>query len=657
MNLGDNLVIGSGGITLDGNSHSITGAGVGNGIFVFQVDDVTIKNTSVEGFVQGILIRDGSGYNIIGNTLDSNINRGITLSAASDSTLTGNTASGNFFGIWLFDNSDNNLIDGNTVTGSRNGIYVQDNSNGNVVSNNDVSNNVFPSEPTTLGIVIGADSNTVTNNIANSNGDVGIFLSPCNDCTVTGNTANSNDIGIVIRDHSSGTLIDGNTASSNSRGIDVQQSSNNVISNNNLANNAAAGILVYTASNGNTISGNTVTSNVHGIRIDTGSLNNIISDNTATSNILGILFTTGANGNTVTDNTLDSNNRGVFISNSNSNEVFNNNFINNVVQAEVIGTSSGNVFHKPLAVGGNYWSNFDQSVEGCNDTPVDGICDTSFVFATGQDGLPWTMKNLWKNPPDNDGDGIPNFFDNCPNVANPSQQDSDNDGLGNACDNTPPVITLVGNNPATAECAVSYVDAGATATDNEDGDLTSDIITGGLPIDTSILGSNTVTYDVTDTEGSAADQVTRTVNVADTTNPTVSVAFVPFGSDDDEGKFVVSIGATDSCDPSPAVTANLNGVPVTDGQPVKLEVDDEAESKFKSFTAKQCTKFQKEADKKTAKGKPIPDGLQFNLLICEAGSVLQMEDSSFILTAIATDDSGNSSTATASPTFASDEDD
>ncbi len=36
---------------------------------------------------------------------------------------------------------------------------------------------------------------------------------------------------------------------------------------------------------------------------------------------------------------------------------------------------------------------------------------------------------------DNDGDGVADGSDNCPNIANGSQGDSDNDGAGNACDN------------------------------------------------------------------------------------------------------------------------------------------------------------------------------------------------------------------------------
>ena len=37
-------------------------------------------------------------------------------------------------------------------------------------------------------------------------------------------------------------------------------------------------------------------------------------------------------------------------------------------------------------------------------------------------------------PPDADVDGIPDYFDNCPDVYNPDQADSDEDGIGDVCD-------------------------------------------------------------------------------------------------------------------------------------------------------------------------------------------------------------------------------
>ncbi|RME51335.1 MAG: hypothetical protein D6795_08445, partial [Deltaproteobacteria bacterium] len=40
---------------------------------------------------------------------------------------------------------------------------------------------------------------------------------------------------------------------------------------------------------------------------------------------------------------------------------------------------------------------------------------------------------------DSDGDGVPDLFDNCPEVSNSDQADGDSDGVGDACDNCPEV--------------------------------------------------------------------------------------------------------------------------------------------------------------------------------------------------------------------------
>ncbi len=92
-------------------------------------------------------------------------------------------------------------------------------------------------------------------------------------------------------------------------------------------------------------------------------------------------------------------------------------------------------------------------------------------------------------------------------------------------DTTPPVITLLDTSPIDVEIGSLYTDAGATASDNIDGDLTDSINTSN-PVDTSTLGTYTVSYDVSDSSGNAAAQVTRTVNVVDTTAPTVTLSSV-----------------------------------------------------------------------------------------------------------------------------------
>jgi len=92
-------------------------------------------------------------------------------------------------------------------------------------------------------------------------------------------------------------------------------------------------------------------------------------------------------------------------------------------------------------------------------------------------------------------------------------------------DTIAPVITLLGNNPESVALGDTYTDAGATALDDVDGDITANIVVAN-PVDTSTLGLYTITYNVQDTAGNSAIEVTRTVNVFDSndiTAPTINV--------------------------------------------------------------------------------------------------------------------------------------
>lgn len=79
-------------------------------------------------------------------------------------------------------------------------------------------------------------------------------------------------------------------------------------------------------------------------------------------------------------------------------------------------------------------------------------------------------------------------------------------------DPIPPVITLSGSNNISLCIGSTYSDAGATAADNCDGDMTVDIVVNNL-VNTSIPGIYTITYNVSDAAGNPATQVTRTVEV------------------------------------------------------------------------------------------------------------------------------------------------
>ncbi|MDD2490548.1 MAG: DUF5011 domain-containing protein, partial [Bacilli bacterium] len=73
-----------------------------------------------------------------------------------------------------------------------------------------------------------------------------------------------------------------------------------------------------------------------------------------------------------------------------------------------------------------------------------------------------------------------------------------------------PVITLLGDNPVTIYQGETYVDAGATALDDIDGDITDSIIVNSN-IDIHTPGEYTVTYNVNDAVGNEATELIRTV--------------------------------------------------------------------------------------------------------------------------------------------------
>ncbi len=79
-------------------------------------------------------------------------------------------------------------------------------------------------------------------------------------------------------------------------------------------------------------------------------------------------------------------------------------------------------------------------------------------------------------------------------------------------DVTIPVITLIGDSQIEVTVDTEYTDLGATAVDNVDGDITDNIVTVN-PVNINQIGEYTITYNVSDTAGNNAVEVTRVVNV------------------------------------------------------------------------------------------------------------------------------------------------
>lgn len=97
-----------------------------------------------------------------------------------------------------------------------------------------------------------------------------------------------------------------------------------------------------------------------------------------------------------------------------------------------------------------------------------------------------------------------------------------------APDNTPPVVTLVGADTIYVDLCGYYNEAGATATDNVDGNITANVTNNGnlVPFGTLLTpgtaGTYTITYSVTDGAGNTGS-VDRTVIIQDN-GPTITIA-------------------------------------------------------------------------------------------------------------------------------------
>ena len=126
-----------------------------------------------------------------------------------------------------------------------------------------------------------------------------------------------------------------------------------------------------------------------------------------------------------------------------------------------------------------------------------------------------------------------------------------------------PVLTLLGADTITVECDAEFVDPGATALDDADGDITDNIVIGNDQLDTSTPGEYLVTYNVSDNAGFQATILTRTVTVQDTTPPELFL----------EGSTIVAITrnstytdlgatATDECEGDLSQNILTEGLPI-----------------------------------------------------------------------------------------------
>ncbi len=86
-----------------------------------------------------------------------------------------------------------------------------------------------------------------------------------------------------------------------------------------------------------------------------------------------------------------------------------------------------------------------------------------------------------------------------------------------------PLILLNGISPLNIPFGSVYNELGAICVDDEDGNITANIVQGGDTVDTNIVAQYIITFDCQDSNQNDATQIKRVVNVNDLTNPIITI--------------------------------------------------------------------------------------------------------------------------------------
>jgi parallel beta-helix repeat protein len=327
-------------IIIDGEGYTVQGNRSANGLYLSSINNVTIKNTNIKNFTNGIYLDHSSNSSVSGNNITTNISYGIYVNSSNYDSMSDNNITMNNYGIGIYlEYTNYGSISANNIASSDDGIRLLGSNDSIITGNNVTTNNkgIFTfssSNNTFIGNSITQDGygiwlewfssdNSVSGNMITANSGNGIYVDSSNYNSISGNIIANNKFGIWVEFSSSyNTISRNNITASSGAGVELSADYNSVIEN-NITENKEFGI--WLDGFHNSISANNIANNGEGIGVWPNSMYNGIGGNSITNNSCGIDFDE-ATDNSVSGNNITANKyAGIELAYSSSNNIISGN--------------------------------------------------------------------------------------------------------------------------------------------------------------------------------------------------------------------------------------------------------------------------------------------------------------------------------------------